>query len=118
MQSDQLKRREFITLLGGAMAAWPFALHAQQPAMPVIGFLNGRSRREYARQLAPFHRRIGELGFVEGQNLAIEHRWAEGPPVSAGGRSRAPDCHRDRGRRLGTTALRVLSSAELSYGLY
>ena len=61
-----MRRRDFLTLLGGAAVLWPLAARAQQPGLPVIGFLNGRSAREYARQLAAFHHGIGELGFVEG----------------------------------------------------
>jgi putative ABC transport system substrate-binding protein len=73
-----ISRRELIAALGGAVAMWPLTARAQQPALPVIEFLSSASPGPYAPFVSAFHKGLEEVSYVEGQNVAIEYRWAEG----------------------------------------
>src|SRR5262249_43246151 len=77
-RGDRVRRRDFITLLGGAAAMWPLATRAQQPAMPVIGFLRVTSAYDSTHLVAAFQQGLKQTGLVDGQNVAMEYRWAEG----------------------------------------
>jgi putative tryptophan/tyrosine transport system substrate-binding protein len=86
--ASHIGRRKFLATLSGAAAAWPLAARAQQPAMSLVGFLYGQSAEPFAHRLRGFHRGLREIGYVEGENLAIVYGWADGQydrlPVLAG----------------------------------
>ena len=83
-----MRRRDFITLLGSGAATWPLLARAQQPTMPIVGFVSARSANTAVREVAAFHKGFNETGYVEGQNATIEYHWLEGqydrlPPLMA-----------------------------------
>ena len=77
-QGFGVRRRDFIKVIAGSAVVWPVPMRAQEPAKPVVGFLNAASARGYERQVAAFLKGLGEAGFVDGQNVTVEYRWADG----------------------------------------
>jgi putative ABC transport system substrate-binding protein len=99
-------RRDFLTLLGGAAAAWPVVTRAQQPAMPTIGWLEGETREAAREALQAFRHGLAETGYVEGRNVAVAYHWAEGQ------KDRLPALVADLiGRRVAVIAASTTSAA-------
>lgn len=107
-----MKRREFIALVGGALTVWPTAVCAQQSGTPLIGFLDSASADEFAPFLAAFLLGLNEAGFVEGRNVTIEYRWAEGRydrlPVLAAEMVRVPVTVLARAAKAATTTIPIV----------
>ena len=85
-----MRRRDFITLLGSGAATWPLLARAQQPTMPIVGFVGARSANTAVREVAAFHKGFNETGYVEGQNATIEYHWLEGQLMADFVRRRVP----------------------------
>jgi putative ABC transport system substrate-binding protein len=103
-----MRRREFVTLLSGAAVAWPMVAGAQQPAMPVIGYLSAGSAESFAENLAIFQRSLAEAGYVEGQNVAIEYRWSRDQA------DRLPELAADLVRRQVAVLLAIANSSAVA----
>ena len=99
-----MRRRDFIILLGGSAAAWPLAARAQKATVPVVGYLSGGLPGPNAPWIAAFHKGLSEIGFIEGQNVTVEYRWADNqyarlPTLAHGASAPGGDCKKGGGKR-------------------